>query len=484
MGRNYHTLLGYPSLSGQSLQPHLQIKEITAPPPPAAFAAFLHEPYAVLLDRAMAEVSGWGDHCSFITADPFIVLRSWGRRVAVNGPQGHTEEAGDPFAVLRRLLRHYSIPAAPGLPPFLGGAIGYLGYDLGHHLERLPQTAEDDLGLPEMYLAFYDWALAFDHSSSRAWLIATGLPEGSAQAATQRLAWAEEKLAKLPALPSSEAANNTRRGLCSNFTEEGYLAALRRAKDYITAGDIYQVNLSQRLHGPLTADPWQLYQRLRRVNPAPFASYLKFPEVTVASASPEEFLRLEARRVTTRPIKGTRPRGRRPVEDQALAQGLLSSEKDRAENVMIVDLVRNDLGRVCSIGSVRVPALFELERHPTVFHLVSTITGELTEGKDVVDLLRASFPGGSVTGAPKIRAMEIIDELEPHRRGIYCGGIGFLSFSGDLHLSMVIRTLVLANNSFYLHVGGAIVADSDPADEYRETLHKGRGLLRALGYGD
>jgi para-aminobenzoate synthetase component 1 len=336
-----------------------------------------------------------------------------------------------------------------------------------------------------MCLAFYDWCLVQHRASGRAWIVATGLPDRDQQAAGRRLDWALARLHGLEAReePAADSQAWMAGALRSNFERDQYLAAVERVKAYLVAGDIYQANLSQRFQGSLRGDSWQLYRRLRHVNPPLFGAYLGFPEATVMSASPEEFLHVQGRQVRTRPIKGTRPRGPTPAEDRELGLALVESVKDRAENLMIVDLMRNDLGRVCRVGSVRVPRLFGLEAHPTVFHLVSTVTGELEEGRDVVDLLRASFPGGSVTGAPKIRAMEIIDELEPHRRGVYCGGIGVLDFAGNLHLNMAIRTLVRVSDCFYFHVGGAIVFDSDPADEYEETLHKGRGLLRALGYG-
>jgi para-aminobenzoate synthetase component 1 len=270
-------------------------------------------------------------------------------------------------------------------------------------------------------------------------------------------------------------------GLRSTFTHRGYLDAVARVREYIVAGDIFQANLSQRFHAPLGEPPFELYRRLRTRNPAPFAAYLAFGDVTVLSASPERFLRLDhQRQVETRPIKGTRPRGLAPMHDAALGRALAESEKDRAENVMIVDLLRNDLSRVCRPGTVRVPELFALEQHPTVHHLVSTVIGELEPSADAVDLVRAAFPGGSITGAPKVRAMEIIAELEPTRRGVYCGSIGYLSATGAMDSSIVIRTLVASGGEVYFQAGGGIVADSDPELEYRETLDKVAGLIGVL----
>ncbi len=442
--------------------------------------AFLGMPYPVLLDGAMPGAAG--SRFSYLSADPFLVVRARGRRVSLLRNGALEEVDGDPWAVFQQLLRDYRIEVMPGLPPFQGGVIGYWGYDLGRQLERLPSLAEDDLSLPELYLGFYDWVLAHDGDTGVSYLISTGLPDGTQRRAEQRVA---EIMDVLASAPRSTPAPATEPAACpaelrSNFSRESYMAAVNRVKAYLAAGDAYQVNLSQRFQSPYAGDPWSLYLRLREANPAPFAAYLGFPEAQVLSASPEEFLRLDGGRVRVRPIKGTRPVGMTDEETAALAAELLASEKERAENVMIVDLIRNDIGRVCRVGSVEVPSLFAVEQHPTVLHLVSTVTGELRPGADAIDLLRACFPGGSVTGAPKVRAMEIIEELEPVRRGVYCGAIGYVSFSGDMGTSIAIRTLVLAGGQAYLQAGGGIVADSQPESEYEETLHKARGLRMAL----
>jgi para-aminobenzoate synthetase component 1 len=473
------------ALNGPVCQGHSCFVSLALSEPTDAFRAFLSDPYPVLLDSAMdSPAGGWMDGYSLIAADPFLILKSRGKQTWVEAGDDRSPAGPDPFEALRRLLAAHAMPSLAGVPLPQGAAIGYLGFDLGQHIERLPSRSQDDLALPEMCLAFYDWCLVHHRGSGRAWIVATGLPGRDRQSARRRVEWALDRLHGLETREESSIAPQawTAGDLRSNFERDQYLAAVETAKDYLVAGDIYQVNLSQRFQGTLRGDSWQFYRRLRQVNPPLLGAYLGFPEATVMSASPEEFLHVRGRRVRTRPIKGTRPRGLTPAQDQELGLALTESVKDRAENLMIVDLMRNDLGRVCRIGSVRVPRLFGLEAHPTVFHLVSTVTGELEEGQDVVDLLRASFPGGSVTGAPKIRAIEIIDELEPHRRGVYCGGIGMIDFAGNLHLNMAIRTLTRVGDSFYFHVGGAIVFDSDPADEYEETLHKGRGLLRALGY--
>jgi para-aminobenzoate synthetase component 1 len=385
---------------------------------------------------------------------------------------------------------------------------GYIGYDWGAVLERLPAPRYDDLAIHDVVLGLYDWVVAWDHRIGTAWIISTGLPErGPAgdRRARERMDLVRERLGArrrsgaaepalsaakgppgpgpaAPAYPVTDIAGAREIGLRSTFTHRGYLDAVERVREYIVAGDIFQANISQRFQCRLSEVPFELYRRLRRRNPAPFAAYLDFGDLAVLSASPERFLRLdqERRLVETRPIKGTRPRGLGPMHDAALGRALAESEKDRAENVMIVDLLRNDLSRVCRPGTVRVPELFALEHHPTVHHLVSTVVGELEPGADAFELIRAAFPGGSITGAPKVRAMEIIAELEPTQRGVYCGSIGYLSATGAMDTSIVIRTYLVLRGQVYFQAGGGIVADSDPELEYRETLDKARGLIETL----
>lgn len=464
------------------------VVELSPPPDPAATCErFLGQPHLIFLDSATAP-DGLSRY-SWLSADPASVIRA-------KGPGS----AGAPLDRLRAFLVQHHAPAIDGLPPFQGGAAGFLAYDLGESLEAIPAPRYDDLGLPDIALGLYDWTIAWDHLQRRAWIISTGLPEGGAQKAAraaERLAWVQRLIAGPPARPSrpSRAPRPTgppsypvkgneqsdEIGLRSVFTHEEYLAAVARVREYILAGDIFQANLTQRLEASLEEDPWQLYRRMREVNPAPFAAYLESDGFTVISASPERFLELDpAGRVETRPIKGTRPRGLSPAHDAALSQDLLESEKDRAENLMIVDLLRNDLSRVCQPGSVRVPELFTLEQFRTVHHLVSTVVGQLAPGRDAVDLLRATFPGGSITGAPKVRAMEIIAELEPARRGVYCGSVGYLSVTGAMDTSIAIRTVVATGGKAFFSVGGGIVADSDREQEYQETLHKARGIIAAL----
>ncbi len=426
---------------------------------------------------------------SFIGSDPFLVLSSRGSEVTLKRGAEKSRLSGNPFDVVSGLLETYRLDRCPSPVPFVGGAVGYFGYDLRHFIERLPASTVDDLKLPECYFGFYDLVLAFDNLQGRAYIISTGFPElreaKRLKRAAERLHEVKARLADASAagteaavVPLSSAAGPV--ALKGGFAHEGYMAAVEKARQYIIAGDIFQVNLSQRFEAELSITPYELYRRLRRINPAPFACYLGFDEVTVVSASPERFLRLRGDDVETRPIKGTRPRGNNPEEDEALAGELLNSTKDRAENIMIVDLERNDLGRVCRFGSVRVTELAILEIFATVFHLTSTVVGRLREGKSGIDLLKATFPGGSITGAPKVRAMEIIDELEPTKRGVYTGSIGYLGFNGDLDLNIAIRTFLVKGGKAYFQVGGAVTYDSDPEAEYRETLDKARALIDAL----
>ncbi len=460
------------------------IRELPRAPSPARlFEKFVARPYAFLLESGR----GYGQlgRYSFLGCDPFLVVKSQGRRVQVTGSQGKRTFTASPFDVIDDLLARYAIAKGDYPVPFVGGAVGYLGYDLGRLIERLPNRPRDDLHTPESLLCWYDTLVAYDHVARKAYAISTGLPE---QSGPKRKARAKSRLDALLGiiagpLPAKGDLHNTKPGsgkLRSTFTKAGYIKAINRAKEHIVAGDIYQVNLSQRFSVPWQANPWTLYKRLQRINPAPFAAYLQYDGFAIVSASPERFLRRTGDLIETRPIKGTRPRGATPSVDSRLARELLASAKDRAEHIMIVDLERNDLGRVAKIGSVRVAKMMALERFPTVHHLVSTIQGILPREKSVGDLLRATFPGGSITGAPKIRSMEIIDEMEPISRGIYTGAIGYFSATGDLDLNIAIRTLVVKDGMAHFHVGGGIVYDSIPEAEYQETLDKARALFQAL----
>jgi para-aminobenzoate synthetase component 1 len=478
-------------------EPGPLIRELAPAPDPWEVCRRLATlPHLLFLDSASSHPT-LGRY-SFVTADPFGWLRS--RRGEVTWSCAESRPASnDPFATLSQLLGQFPLRTVPGVPPFQGGVAGLFGYDLCHHIERLPWPARDDFGLPDLALGFYDWVVAFDQVEGRAWVISTGLPAATERDRQQRARDRMEEVLGLlrktdfsfratsretinrswpPVSPSYPVPGLS--GVWSNFDRSGFLEVVRRGIDYIHAGDCFQVNLAQRLLARCPLPPLELYARLRQRNPAPFAGYFDLGEAILLSASPERFLRVENGEVETRPIKGTRPRGATPEEDRRQAEELLRSLKDRAENVMIIDLLRNDLGRVCQYGTVRVEAVCRLESYRYVHHLVSEVRGRLRPGLGPVDLLRAAFPGGSVTGAPKVRAMEIIAELEPTVRGPYCGSLGYIGFDGSMDTSILIRTFTLAGGWLQFPVGGGIVADSTPEGEYAETLHKARGLLRAL----
>ena len=466
--------------------------------PADACARFVDLPFCLLLESA-ARSARLGRY-SFLVGDPFLVIRAKNGIVRQEG-MGRTEEfEGDPFDVLATTLSAYRVESVPGLPPFQGGAAGFFAYDLNQHVAGIRPPRFDDLQIPDLCVGFYDWVLAWDHQDECAWLVSTGMP---AAPGAEREAWATARADRVhrklcgptaqypplrtrlasatPGIPRpARAPVPGADGVHSTFSEEAYLETAARIVEYIRAGDIFQTNLSQRLEVPLPAHPFELYRTLRTCNAAPFAAYYDIGDAAVVSASPERFLRLSDGRVETRPIKGTAPRGASPEEDSAQARGLRASEKDRAENVMIVDLLRNDLSKVCQDHSVQVPELCVVESYSTVHHLVSTVTGDIRPGLEAVDLVRAAFPGGSVTGAPKVRAMQIIAELEPTRRGAYTGALGYVGFDGSMDTSIVIRTLIVTGGTAYVQVGGAIVADSNPRQEYCETLAKARGLLMAL----
>jgi para-aminobenzoate synthetase component 1 len=445
-----------------------------------AAEAFRDLPGLALLESARP---GRNARWTYLTADPVAVLES-----PAAGP--------DPFAVARRLVARLDrTPLVPAdAPPFLGGLVGFLGYDLGSVFERMPAIAPADQDLPPLRLALHDWVVAWDRRTGHAWLGGRAL-DGDGRRLARRL---DDVHARLT-LPPRRRLDPERAGdsdpedkpltFHSGLDRAGFQAGVTRIRDHVARGDIYQANLTRRLETPFEGDPWPLYRRLRTGDPSLFSAYLALGpgQLTgrpraILSASPEPFLSVDTQgTVATDPIKGTRPRGRDRAEDRALARELLGSAKDRAENVMIVDVLRNDLGRVCRPGSVRVPRLCRLERTAAVQHLVSTVTGVLADGRDAFDLLAASFPGGSITGAPKIRAMQILEGLEPVRRGPYTGMLGWISPDGAMQTSILIRTFVADGRRLTLHVGGGITWKSDPAAEWDETVVKARGPLEAIG---
>jgi len=467
-------------------------------------------PGAVFLDSAARDPAR--GRYSYLAASPFEVITARGGEAVVDAPasadiheRGRARAAPparDPFQLVAARLARWPAEEVAGLPPFQGGAAGLLGYGLSRWIEKIPAPRRDEFETPDLALGLHDWVLAWDHEAGSCHLLSHGFPETVPGAREERArrrarevldllagpAPAQEDLARLgppgPALRPDELAPGWPvpgpEGLASDFSPEQYIDAVERAIEYIRAGDIFQVNLSQRLLFPLRAPPILLYRRLRERNPAPFAGYFDTGDAVIASSSPEHFLHLAKGEVITRPIKGTRPRGYTPEADSYGREALRESEKDRAENVMIVDLLRNDLSRIAKPHTVTVPRIFEMEKHPTVHHLVSEVRAEMREGLGPLDLLRATFPGGSITGAPKVRAMEIIAELEPVARGPYCGSLGWIAWHGGMSLNILIRTMTVARGWVSLPAGGGIVVLSNPAVEYQETLHKAEGMVRAL----
>ncbi|MCG6967853.1 MAG: aminodeoxychorismate synthase component I [Chromatiaceae bacterium] len=428
--------------------------------------------WPVWLDSGFPE-SGAGRY-DIIAADPYLTLvaRDGLVRLAGAGPTGHARSDA-PLALLRAALGE-PVPAIPDVP-FNGGAIGFLGYDLARSFGMLPQR--DGLGdWPDMVVGLYDWAVVVDHARQRSYFVRQGRdPRGSDtwRSVLRRLLAGAAPADLPPVIPGTLLESGMPRG--------AYARAFARIQRYIRDGDCYQVNLAQRFRARVGQDAWTLYQRMRQENPAPYAALLEYPFGQVLSSSPEQFLRVQGDRVQTRPIKGTRARGATAAQDMALRTQLLSSAKDRAENLMIVDLLRNDLGRVCIPGSIEVPVLFQIESFATVHHLVSTVTGRLRADRDALHLIGACFPGGSITGAPKRRAMEIIDELEPVRREVYCGNVIRLGFDGNLDSNITIRTALLRGDDLYYWAGGGIVSDSDCEAEYQESLDKAAAFLALIG---
>ena len=444
------------------------------------FLRLAHLPHVVFFDSA-GQYGQLGRY-SFVAADPFMWIAC-------------TDQA-DPLSELKKTHSQFPTTLKPDLPPFQGGWAGLLSYELCRSLEKLPVSKINDFPIPDLAGGFYDVVVAFDHQEEQSWIISQGFPEldqhSRLERARERLLSMKDWLATEPSSPhspnprvqpTSKMAPQYDVGLddvTSNMSADSYRQMIQRAVEYIHAGDVFQVNLSQRLLCPARTDSVSLYLQLRETNPAPYAGYLDQGDRQVCSTSPECFLKLTGMEVETRPIKGTRGRQQNPEADLFVGDELLVSAKDRAENVMIVDLLRNDLSRVCEPESVQVSQLCQLEEYAFVKHLVSSIRGNLCNDVSAFDLLRASFPGGSITGAPKIRAMEIIADLEPTTRGAYCGSLAYIDFNGNMDSSILIRTITAGSGWWQLPVGGGIVAQSDPDDEYRETWHKARGLIAAL----
>lgn len=436
----------------------------------AYFAPLANTPWAMLLDSA---ASGHiNSRYSILVADPIATLQlQHGKLVIADADGLHYPLQQGPFTVLQQLLRQY-FPETPDTSlPFCGGILGYFGYDAGEATEVAIPAKTRTVDMPDIAVGLYQWALILDKQQQQLWYADY---RGNADKH-----WQE----RLKNWPTAQVPANTfslQSNWQANMSREQYLQKFEHIQQYLLSGDCYQINLAQRFHARYQGDEWQAYLTLRETNAAPFSAFIRLPQGAVLSISPERFLQLQQRQVETKPIKGTRPRGLCPMTDAVEAENLRTSPKDRAENVMIVDLLRNDLGKVCEPGSVQVPSLFAIESFPAVHHLVSTVTGHLSPQYDACDLLKGAFPGGSITGAPKIRAMQIIAELEPDNRSVYCGAIGYISSHGDMDTNITIRTLVCHNQHIYCWAGGGIVADSVADSEYQETLDKVNRILPVL----
>jgi anthranilate synthase component I len=413
---------------------------------------------------------------SFIGSEPYRVLRT-----------GEGEPAGaiDPLTEIERELSQFKLIHLPGLPRFTGGAVGYLGYEVARYFERLPRASDDPLALPESVFMFVDTLLVFDHLQHEIKVLTHARTDGDVAAAYKQATWRIEDVVQrlrepLTKLPYEESNGVSGHATESNFERDDYLAAVRRAREHIVAGDIYQVQLSQRFSRRTGAHPFEIYRALRRVNPSPYMYYLEFGDLQIVGASPEMLIRIDEGRIETHPIAGTRRRGRDAADEEKMEEELRTDEKERAEHVMLVDLSRNDLGRVSQPGTVEVTELMEIEKYSHVMHLVSHVVGSLRPEVSTYDALRASFPAGTVTGAPKIRAMEIISELEADQRGAYAGCVGYFDFSGNLDTAITIRTLVIKDGVAYAQAAGGVVYDSEPELEFMESENKARAMLRAI----
>ncbi len=463
--------------------------------PLSAYLRLRPGPYAFLLESVEGgEV--WARY-SFLGADPLMVLTAKNGRLTLRrGTRTERLPDGDPLQAVRELLRQFMPVSVPGLPRFQGGAVGYLAYDMVHHMERLPRTTKDDLGLPDAVFLFTDTLLVFDNLRHRLLVIANAVIDRRDAAsldraydrAAVRIGMTLGKLARPVRAPAALALPSTgallaqgEDGFTSTMSEQQFVDGVRRAKEFIASGDAYQIVLSRRLDCRRTSDPFTIYRALRTINPSPYLFLLQLGhKMALVGSSPEVLVRVEGNQVALRPIAGTRPRGASEAQDRRIAEEMLADPKERAEHVMLVDLGRNDVGRVSELGSVKVTEFMGIERYSHVMHLVSHVTGTLRAGTDAFDVLRACFPAGTLSGAPKIRAMEIIDELEPTQRGPYGGAVGYVSYSGNLDSCITIRTVVCHGSRASVQVGAGIVADSDPKTEWLETCSKARGMLLAL----
>jgi anthranilate synthase component 1 len=453
--------------------------------PVSAFKKIDDGRYAFLLE-SIEGGEKWARY-TFLGSSPSVVIRSKGNTVEVlgNGAENRCEDVDDPLAFIRAELARYAPVALPGLPRFFGGAVGYLGYDMVRHFESLPTAKPAVIGAYDSYFVVTDTILIFDNVSQKIKVVSNAHLDGGKSpddAYAEAGAKIDALIAKLrkPVAAASAAQAAKKVAFVSNVTRESFEGAVEKAKEYIRAGDIFQVVLSQRFSGELTVAPLDIYRVLRTLNPSPYMFFLRLDDTVVVGASPEVMVRKEGTKAELRPIAGTRPRGADSEEDARLEREMLDDPKERAEHIMLVDLGRNDLGRVCTTGSVRVSELMVVERYSHVMHIVSNVQGELEDGRDAFDVVRATFPAGTLSGAPKVRAMEIIDELEPVRREVYGGAVGYFSFSGNMDLAIAIRTLVVKDGQVHLQAGAGIVADSNPAAEWQETVNKAMAVVKAI----
>ena len=429
---------------------------------------------------------------SFLAADPYLLITAHGTNVTIkcDGEEAHLE-SDDPLQLVRSHVSDHDVAHLDDLPPFVGGAVGYAGYDVVRYCEHLPNPPEDDRSLPDLSFAFYDRMIVFDHVQKTVTVIVIAKItdaiscEAAYDEAARRVNETIEALTAsdrvlAPAEIGDWRQNRVELPFTSNFSQANFQAAVKKCIEYIHAGDIFQVVLSQRLATPITCEPFEIYRSLRSINPSPFMFFLRTPSTSLVGSSPEILCRVVDNRVTVRPLAGTSPRGKTETEDRAFEEALLADPKERAEHVMLVDLGRNDIGRVARFGSVQLTDVMSVERYSHVMHITSNVTAELREDCDAFDALRACLPAGTVSGAPKVRAMEIIDELEPHRRGPYAGAVGYFDFSGNMDTCIALRTIVVQNDTAHIQVGAGIVADSVPEKEYEETWNKARGLIKSI----
>jgi len=479
----------YRRLVSDSLTPVLAFQKLANSPEHQASAACLFE--SVIGGEKVGRYS-------FLASEPFLHIKAYGKSVTVSrrtgkddGWESETSECPNPLETLRDQVNAMHVCHMPDLPPFIGGAVGYAGYDTVRYVENLPNAPEDDRQLPDLWFAMYDHMIVFDHVQKTVIVLALADVREQGKAAIRRAydqaSQRVDRLVTLLEAPNEslqladiDVGGEVSLDYSSNMTQAKYEQAVRRCVEYIRAGDIFQVVISQRLQTPLEVPPFELYRTLRVVNPSPFMFYLRTPEVTLVGSSPEIMVRVVDRRVTVRPLAGTRPRGATDEEDQRLGDELLADPKERAEHVMLVDLGRNDVGRVAEYSTVEISDVMVIERYSHVMHITSNVNGQLRDECDSFDALAACLPAGTVSGAPKVRAMEIIDELEPNRRGPYAGAVGYIDFAGNMDTCIALRTVVIHDDIAYVQAGAGIVADSEPTAEYQETLNKARGLLSAI----